>query len=517
MARAERLSGILLPVFSLRSKTDLGVGDFGAMSGLLSWMERAQQRMLMVLPLLPTAHHDPSPYATRSAFGLNPLFIDLSAVPEFKEGGELEQLSKDERGQAEEARASERVRYDRVFWLKGHLLRKAFDRFHQGPWKKDGAPARALKQYLEEQARWLKPFALFQAISRREDYRAFWEWPAPLRDRDAKALAEAEQQLSHEVLYQSWLQWVAESQWRKVREEAKRRNILLCGDEPFIIGSDSVDCWTFPELLRRDARLGVPPDAFSATGQDWGLPYFDFGAMARDDYAWLRYRAEKSASYFDLRRVDHAVGYFRQWIRDQQSPTGRFVPPDEATQRVLGERIFKLIGASAGVVAEDLGMVPQWVRETLTRLGVPGYRVLRWERDNERYRDPRQFPPMSLVTSGTHDTDTQREWWETASDAERWGLRNVSPPLQTLPGISPEYTPAVHEALLRTALQSGSNICLFPWQDVLGTRDRINLPGTMGDSNWSYRIAQNAEELLSRADTRQAAEQLASWTADAGR
>ncbi len=517
MARAERLSGILLPVFSLRSRNDLGVGDFGALSGLLGWMERARQRMLMVLPLLPTAHHDPSPYATRSAFGLNPLFIDLSAVPEFVEGGGLDQLGPDERRQSEEARAAERVRYDRVFWLKGHLLRKAFERFQSGPWKKGGEPARALKRYLSEQSRWLESFALFQAISRSEDYRAFWDWAQPLRDREPKALAEASERLSQEVLYQSWLQWVAESQWQEVREEARRRKILLCGDEPFIIGSDSADCWASPHLLRRDARLGVPPDAFSATGQDWGLPYFDFGQMAKDDYAWLKFRAEKSASYFDLRRVDHAVGYFRQWIRDDRTPTGRFMPPDEGTQRELGERIFRLIGASAGVVAEDLGMVPNWVRETLTRLGVPGYRVLRWERDNETYRDPRQYPAMSLVTSGTHDTDTQREWWETASDGERAGLARVSPELQKLGQLSSEYTDGAHEALLRTALGAGSNICLFPWQDVLGTRDRINLPGTMGESNWSYRIAQNVEALLSESETRTAAEQLAPWTSDAGR
>jgi len=517
MVRAERLSGILLPVFSLRSRTDLGVGDFGALPHLFAWMERAQQRMLMVLPLLPTAHHDPSPYATRSAFGLNSLFIDLNAVPEFVEGGGLGQLNPEERAAAEEARTAERVRYDRVFWLKGHLLRRAFDRFFEGAWKGDGEPARQLKRYLSEQSRWLDAFSLFQAISRREEYRPFWEWPKPLRDRNPQALAEAGQQLSHEVLYQSWLQWVAESQWQKVREEARRRKILLCGDEPFIIGSDSADCWAWPTLLRRDARLGVPPDAFSATGQDWGLPYFDFGEMAKDDNAWLRFRAEKSASYFDLRRVDHAVGYFRQWIRDGQAPTGRFLPPLEPDQREQGERIFKLIGASAGVVAEDLGMVPPWARETLTRLGVPGYRVLRWERDNDQYRDPRQYPAMSLVTSGTHDTDTQREWWETASDAERAGLARVSPELQSLGPLSAEYTAAVHQALLRTALQAGSNICLFPWQDVLGTRDRINLPGTMGERNWSYRIAQDAEELLTHPETRVAAERLAPWTSNAGR
>ncbi len=512
-----RLSGILLPVFSLRSANDFGIGDFGALDGLFAWMQRARQKMVMLLPLLPTAPNDSSPYATRAAVGLNPLFIDLAGMPEFAEAGGFGALTADERAKLDEARSSARIRYELVFPLKGAALRRSFERFYEKHWKADDARAAELWAYLEAQKDWLSDYALFAAVSQEQLYKPWWEWPEPLRLRRKEALDEARQRLEHEVLFHSWLQWVAERQWVRVRAQARARGVLLCGDEPFIIGQDSVDAWVYPHLLRRDARLGVPPDDFSATGQDWGLPYFDFEAMEREDYRWLRFRARKAASYYDLRRVDHAVGYFRQWIRDEKTPTGRFIPAEEERQKRLGEKHFKLLSEGAGIVAEDLGVIPDWVRETLTKLGLPGYRVLRWERKDGVYRNPHEFPPLSLATTGTHDTDTMREWWEKAPDWERTAVFNAWPELKELGQVPSEWTPELHRALIRCAMKSASNLCVIPWQDALGTRERINLPGSMTDANWAYRIAQNVDALLEDAETKRAAELMAELTAESGR
>src|SRR5262249_39095262 len=255
----------------------------------------------------------------------------------------------------------------------------------------------------------------------------------------------------------SWRQWIAETQWQQVRNAARRYQVLLCGDEPFIVGQDSVDTWSHPEILRCDARLGVPPDPVSATGQDWGLPYFDFAEMEKDDFAWLKFRAERTAAYYDVRRVDHALGYFRQWIRDEKTPSGRFIPPDEPSQRAQGERLFRLLSGSAGIIAEDLGMVPDFVRETLPRLAIPGYRVLRWERDDGVYRDPQRFPKHSLVTTGTHDTETLCEWWDSLAHSERAAVAAAYPRVQSIPEFS-SCTPAVHQALLATAEHAGSDL-----------------------------------------------------------
>src|SRR5258707_8468015 len=175
-------------------------------------------------------------------------------------------------------------------------------------WERGTPNAAEFQRYQERESWWLDSFALFCAISESQAYRGWWEWPEGLRKREQDALTAERQRLGTQVLFYRWQQWVAERQWRIVRRVAKDRGIFLCGDEPFIVGRDSADVWSHPDILRTDARLGVPPDEFSATGQDWGLPYFDFAAMQTNGFAWLKQRAAKSAAYHDLRRVDQAVG-----------------------------------------------------------------------------------------------------------------------------------------------------------------------------------------------------------------
>ncbi len=511
-----RLSGVLLPIFSLRSRTDFGIGDFGALDGFFRWMQQAHQKMLMFLPLLPTLPSDPSPYATRSAFGLNPLFIDLSQLGSFFGANEAQKLSGPEAEQLEEAKRSPRVRYELVVPLKNQLLRRTFDHFMINHWERGSPNAGEFQRYQERESWWLDSFALFCAISESQHYRAWWEWPEGLRQREQDALAAERQRLGTQVAFYRWQQWVAEMQWRIVRRVAKERGIFLCGDEPFIVGRDSADVWSNSEILRTDARLGVPPDEFSATGQDWGLPYFDFAAMETDGFAWLKQRAAKSAAYHDLRRVDHAVGYFRQWIRTSEDPNGHFIPSDEPSQRSQGEKLFRMLAESAGIVAEDLGVIPDFVRQTLTRLGIPGYRVLRWEKDGNRYRDPHQFPPLSLVTTGTHDTETLREWWESLSEEGRRAVALAYPELTSGQWTS-QFTEELHQSLLASAENAGSDLCILPWQDILGTKDRINLPGSQTEGNWAYRIAQPVEELLTHEETRSWAQRLGRLAEQAGR
>ena len=212
------------------------------------------------------------------------------------------------------------------------------------------------------------------------------------------------------------------------------------------------------------------------------------------------------------------MGYFRQWIRDAQTPTGRFLPPEEPVQQALGEKIFRLLQEmGVGIVAEDLGVIPDWVRQILFRIGVPGYRVIRWERDNNVYRDPKKFPPASLVTTGTHDTDTLAEAWEGQSFEEREAQQAVYPELKALNPLPDRLTPEVHEALLAVAEGAGSDLCIIPWQDALGSRDRINLPGSQSDANWSYRIHCDTADLPSDGAAREAAHRLARLTQAGGR
>jgi 4-alpha-glucanotransferase len=513
MLTSARLSGVLLPVFSLRSNADFGVGDFGAAEGLFDWLAAAGQRLWMVLPLLPTTPGDPSPYATASAAGLNPMFIHLDWLDEYRAAGAMNLLSAKQTHALTAARAAAQIPYDVVFELKHRALEAAFVEAEAHP----GTRTEAFERFREAEASWLDDHVLFTALGEEQGRQPWWEWPEELADRQPEALATAHARLRSRIRFHAWLQWVAHQQWARVRAAARARGILLCGDEPFIVGQDSADAWAHPNLLRRDARLGVPPDAFSATGQDWGLPWFDFSAMERQGWSWLRSRARQSATYYDLRRVDHAVGYFRQWIRDQTTPTGRFVPPDEPSQAALGNTLFRLLAEGAGLIAEDLGVIPPWVRQTLRDLSIPGYRVLRWERDEGVFRDPAGFPPVSLVTTGTHDTETLRVWWETASEAERLAVSAAYATFGQLRPPPASFTPAVHDALLEAAETSASSLCVIPWQDVFGQMERINLPGTVQSTNWAYRMERPVEALLADPDAQVAATRLRRLTVLGGR
>ncbi|HEY1088405.1 MAG TPA: 4-alpha-glucanotransferase, partial [Archangium sp.] len=369
------------------------------------------------------------------------------------------------------------------------------------------ARSRDFDAWCAGQREWLEGYALYSTLSEVNDRKPWWEWPAPLANREPKALEAAYREHTRRIRYHQWLQWVADQQWQRVRASAKSHGILLCGDEPFIIAQDSADCWCFPKYLRRDARLGVPPDDFSVDGQDWGLPWFDFEALAKDGDGWLRRRARHAAATYDVRRIDHAIGYFRQYIRDAQAPKGRFVPDVEDQQRALGEKNFRLLSEGAGIVAEDLGVIPRFAKDVLATLGLPGYQVMRWAREDGVYRDPRHYPEVSLVTTGTHDTETLRSWWETTNDWERETACRTWPELAAFQPPKKEWSFEVHEALVRAAMNAQSSLCIFPWQDVFGEAERTNTPGTMGPHNWAYRMRPEVQQLA----TDESLQRTASW------
>ncbi len=218
------------------------------------------------------------------------------------------------------------------------------------------------------------------------------------------------------------MQWIADTQWETAREQLGE--IRLFGDFPFMVSTDSADVWANQHAFRFDRTVGTPPDAFSATGQDWGLPVYRWDVMAAEDDRWLRQRARRMARLYDGYRVDHLVGFFRTYSRRLGETLGDFDPADEAEQRRQGERILQLfLATDAQVTAEDLGLIPDFVRASLARLQVPGYKVLRWERDWHRagqpMLDPATFPAVSVTTTSTHDIEPLALWWEMLDDRER--------------------------------------------------------------------------------------------------
>jgi len=226
------------------------------------------------------------------------------------------------------------------------------------------------------------------------------------------------------VLFFEYLQWLACEQWRDARAGARAKGIALFGDLPFMVNLDSADVWLRQQQFRLDVSVGAPPDAFSASGQNWGVPAYDWDAMAKDDFAWIRERARRGAALFEGYRVDHLVGFYRTYCRPRDGSAPFFSPASRAAQLRLGERVLRVFAESgAEIIAEDLGTVPQFVRLSLKRLGVPGYRVFRWEREwsteGHPFCDPLKYAERSVVASGTHDTEPMTIWWEQAPADER--------------------------------------------------------------------------------------------------
>jgi 4-alpha-glucanotransferase len=271
---------------------------------------------------------------------------------------------------------------------------------------------------------------------------------------------------------------------------------------PFMVSGQSADVWSRQREFHLDATIGAPPDSFAPEGQDWGLPVMAWDVMAENDYAWWRARCRRAAELFDGVRLDHVVGYYRVYERPF-SGTPSFRPPDEGTQLTLGERLLSVAREASGglldVIAEDLGSVPDFVRHSLQRLAIPGYRVLRWEHDRGRFRDPRGYPEQSVATTGTHDTSSLACWWEDELSPEQRAALAALPDFAVLRDRGARLTPGVHAALLQGLYGASSRLAILPFIDAYGGRERINVPSTIQDTNWTYRLPWTVDELVGDA------------------
>jgi 4-alpha-glucanotransferase len=517
-----RRAGILLPLFACPSRASWGIGDIGDIEPLTRWLAAARQRVLQFLPLNEMAPGQQSPYSAISAMAIDPIFIHLPSVPEFQAMGGEGALSAGDRSELAAVRAAPRVEHHRVRRLKRTALAAAFDRYVEVEWNHDTARARSMRMFVAEQAWWLESYSLFRAIHAQRDEKPWTEWPIALQRLEPVAINAARRELARDVLFHQYLQWTAATQWRDARQ--RLHGVELFGDLPFMVDGDSADIWARQEQFRFDVSVGAPPDAFSETGQDWGVPMYNWDAFAIDDFRWLRERARRNADLFDGYRIDHLVGFYRTYGRPRAGGAGFFSPADEPAQIALGERVLDVFrSAGAEIVAEDLGTVPDSVRASLARLGVPGFRVLRWERewhaDGWPFRDPADYPSRSVATSGTHDTEPLVTWWEAASDDERRKLAAV-PTLQRLGGgasLADAHGGSARDVMLEALLASGSDLVLFPVQDVFGWRDRINVPATITHENWTFRLPWPSDELDEVPEARERRDQLRAWSEKYGR
>ena len=334
----------------------------------------------------------------------------------------------------------------------------------------------------------------------------------PARDRDPGALAELRGGKDEELLRVRWTQWQLDRQWRRARSQASRCGVELMGDLPFVVAVDSADVWSRPWLFRTDLHVGAPPTKEAPDGQDWGLPLYDWPVLARDRFGWLRERATRAGQLFALYRIDHAIGFYRTFFRSTDGKQKGFSPDNETEQLRQGESLMRLVRQFGEAVAEDLGAVPEFLRPSLERVGVPGYRVLRWEKDGDDFRDPAAWPEASVATNTTHDTDTTAAWYEGLKPEERERLRAI-PGLSAL-DVKKPYEQGARDLILRAIYAAPSRLAIISFQDALGLKDRINTPGTVDKANWSFRAPQTVDELLADHGT---IDRLAKLAAETGR
>jgi len=487
-----RHAGLMLPLFSATATTSWGIGELPDIVPLVQWMGAAGFSRLMLLPIGTMPEGETSPYSAVSAMAIDPIYIAPAALEDFQRAGGVDALAPAVRASLEAARHARTVPYPIVRRLKHDALDLAFARFFTDEWGQLSLRASALAAYIARERWWLDDYALYQAIAGLTAHPAWRAWPAALRDRDPVALDEARRRLSREILRHQYAQWMAESQWQTSRASAHAAGVALVGDLPFMVAADSADVWVRPGEFRLDVSLGVPPDAFSATGQDWGMPTYNWPVIEQSDYAWLRQRARRMASLFDGYRVDHLVGLYRTFGRPA-SGEPFFSPADEPSQVRQGERILQiLVSSGAEIIAEDLGVVPDFVRTSLARLNVPGCKVQRWERrwsvPGHPFVDPAEYPAVSAAMTGTHDTETLAAWWDAAPADERAAFASL--PRLRAAGVAADepWHDVLRDHVLHLMWHAGSRELLLPVQDLFGWRDRINIPATVGDHNWSWRL-----------------------------
>lgn len=489
-----RHAGLLVPLFSIPSRRSWGIGEIPDLGRFGSWISKAGLDIVQLLPVNEMADGQHSPYSAMSAMAIDPIYISLDDLDDYVGEDAPPAPDREPWGGVRDAAA---VQYGIVRPLKRRALEAAFARFDEMEWQTDSRRAGEFRAFQERESWWLADYALFRAVHDEQQGRYWLEWPEPLRHRDPAALASARERLAPRIRYFAYLQWVADDQWQQARRACGTVGIF--GDFPFMVSGDSADVWSRQHEFSVDLSVGVPPDAFSETGQDWGLPAYRWDVMAVGDYEWLRHRVRRCTELFDGFRIDHLVGFYRTFVRAGDNST-RFLPPDESDQLAQGERLLDIFQSSgARIVVEDLGTVPDFVRASLARRRVPGLKVLRWERDwhaeGQPFLDPASYPAESVAISGTHDTETLAEWWDEAPSDER--ERALQIPALARTGIDPtdSFSERLRDAMLDALFGAGSDFLLVPIQDVFGWRDRVNTPAVVNDENWSWRLPWPVEEL----------------------
>lgn len=476
-----RSSGVLLHPTSLPGP--YGIGELGVHAhAFIDWLAAAGQRYWQVMPLGPTGYGD-SPYQAFSAFAGNPYLVSLQ---DLRAEGLLQSSDFDVIPEF----STDRVDFGQQYIWRNQMLDRAFAHAEAQLLSGEHPLSAGFAAFVTQEADWLGDYALYTAIKATQGGLPWNAWPLPLRNREDTAIQQAQQTLARDLFRVSFQQFLFFRQWNKLREYARQKGIAIIGDIPIFVAMDSSDAWARPEQFLFDpagqplAVAGVPPDYFSDTGQLWGNPLYRWDVMAQDRFAWWVERFRGSLKLFDVIRIDHFRGFAAYWEIPYPADTavhGRWV---EAPGHALFGAITEALPGTE-IIAEDLGVVTPDVEALRDDFGLPGMAVLQFAFGGGDF-SVNAFLPTNLrenqvVYTGTHDNDTTRGWWANAEESERHAYR-----VYTSSDPSEE---TFAWALTEMAFRSRARLSVVPLQDLLnlGSEDRMNLPGTTGPQNWTWR------------------------------
>ncbi|MBR4592944.1 MAG: 4-alpha-glucanotransferase [Elusimicrobiaceae bacterium] len=486
---SSRSCGILLPLAAMKTEQDWGVGDFGSLTQWASFFADKGIKLLQILPLQETAPGITCPYSALSSFAIDPVYVDISSVTDIKQSRQAQDLISSLQSQIAQWHQAGKVPFSAVKKAKLQALWLGYQHFLANEQSSRSARFWAFEAYQSAQCGWLRNYSLFRALKEFYKWQTWLEWPEDLRNFNSNALIAFEAQHREYVRFFAYVQWILDGQLREAKAFAQQKGILIFGDIPFGTNLDSADVWAEWENYRLGWEIGAPADQFSKGGQKWGLPAYNWEYQHQHNLDLWRRKIRRVTELYDVFRLDHLVGFFRTYVFAPGDENGSFDVQGEQNQIDRGYAFLRMVLDEAHgklAVGEDLGVIPNYVRRMLVDLKIPGYKVLCWEReDNGYYREPRRYPVVSLATTSTHDTQTLRGWWEAMEQQERahiWEMIST----QKTDGQVP-WNEVTQRAILYRVLDAASAIVMFSWQDIIGTTDRINTPGTVGEENWTYR------------------------------
>lgn len=474
-----RKSGILLPITSLPSK--YGIGCFSKEAyEFVDFLAHAKQTYWQVLPMGPTGYGD-SPYQSFSTFAGNPYFIDLE---ELKENGWLTHKECDA---VDFGSNPEKVDYEKIYYGRFSLLRKAHT-------KSKIEDDKAFKKFVKDNAFWLDNYALYMAIKTAiYKGKSFTEWKDDDRlKKPAKMKAyKNDPKMVKEINFWKFLQYMFFKQWFDLKNYANSKGIEIIGDIPIYVALDSADTWSDSKLFQLDENgkpygvAGCPPDYFSATGQLWGNPLYDWDYHKKTGYEWWLKRLDMCFSMYDVVRIDHFRGFDEYYFIPYGDPTAEFGHWEKGPGYDLFDTVKKKLGKKP-IIAEDLGLLTPSVIKLVKKCGYPGMKILEFAFDSDEDNDylPHNYEKNCIVYTGTHDNDTATGWFKSLKKKDKVTAKKYL-------GFKSDKDACWQ--LIRAAHASVSDTAIIPMQDYLGlsTEARINVPSTLGN-NWDWRMKENA-------------------------